>query len=221
MSKAGWKTIIVAAAPILTAFAAVITALLGQGGLPEVIREIRPPENEGSGPEGRNESKPSLKFFCQKSKGGLSTVVDNPKIQEPIKIINWDMNNDYFGDEWPPEKRCEVVSERFQLLYDRDELQYITADNASWETDKEMSVICSIPNEGARCQESALLFTLQRQDDPNDVLSRLIAVKERPRTNKPLLRGEDSSFEGGMRIYYDMKKILGVTNVEAGEVPAF
>jgi hypothetical protein len=125
-----------------------------------------------------------------------------------VVIIRWNPRNFYFGKDWSPLKRCQEVAARFQKLHDRDDLRYITADQASWLPDQRVNVVCGVTQEGARCTEADLLFTLESKDDPNEVLSELIALRERPRENQPLTRG--SNFDGGRRVYYDLSKELEI-----------
>lgn len=120
-------------------------------------------------------------------------------------IINWNPKNFKFGEKWSPQRRCEEVSARFQKLHERDGLKYLTADSASWLGDS-VNVVCGVKQAGDRCEQSDLLFTLESKDDPNEVLNDLIALRERPKENKPLTRG--SNFDGGRRIFYDLSKEL-------------
>ena len=117
------------------------------------------------------------------------------------------LDNRYFGENWPPEKRCRTVSQRFQNIYDRDQLAYITADKADWESDLGIPVICSVPQIDARCVKDDLLFTLQERDDPNQILAEVTTLRE-PDSNKAILRSDATSFEDGVRLYYDTNLIL-------------
>jgi hypothetical protein len=142
-----------------------------------------------------------------------ATIVKNPDKDEPLTVIYFDPQNNYFGDKWTPETRCEEVSKRFQAIFDRDSLKYITADEAQWVTDKTMNVICSVKEEDARCEEEDLLFTLETDDDPNEVLGELMAFRNDPSQNKALTRGakQPETFEEGKRVYYDFTSVLGET----------
>jgi hypothetical protein len=106
-------------------------------------------------------------------------------------------------------------------LYSRDRLAYLTVDIANWDSGRALPVVCGVKSEGARCQEEDLLFTLQDQDDPNQVLTDLIALRQEPTTNKALLRGGESSFSDGVRIYYDLEDILADSSSSDIEEPAF
>jgi hypothetical protein len=141
-----------------------------------------------------------------------ATIVNNPQQSKSLTVIYWNPKNNFFGEKWTPQQRCEEVSKRFQTIYDRDSLKYLTADEAEWITDRKINVVCSVKNEESekRCQQDDLLFTLETKDDPNEVLKNLIAFRQAPSTNKPLLRGEKqpTSFAEGKRVYYDLSSIL-------------
>ena len=62
-------------------------------------------------------------------------------------------------------------------------------------------IICSVPRQNIKCIEEDLLFTLQRGDDPAQVLDEVIAL--RSSDSKTIMRGED-----GTRPYYSMKNLL-------------
>lgn len=146
---------------------------------------------------------PKLTFYCNLSR--LATFVNSPSYSKPVPIIFWNINNDYFGEKWPPNKRCKIVSERFQSIYDRDNLKYITVDTANW-VSKQTNVICSVKDENSktRCEENDLLITLETEDDPNQVLGELLAIRLDPISNKPLRRGKPEPFSQGGRVYYNI-----------------
>ncbi len=205
MLKVSFKAL-VAIAPLITALAALAAAILGEDGISSLLKLSQSDDDQ-------QQSTPkvipnSVAFYCDESIGGLSTTVSNSSKDQPIAVINWDINNDYFGDNWPPQKRCQVVSERFQAVHERDQLAYLTADMANWLEGQDIFVVCGVKQQGASCQESDLLFTLQTGDDPNEILGDLIAIRQAPSTNKPLLRGENSSFKDGLRVYYELKEIV-------------
>jgi len=152
-------------------------------------------------------------FSCDTSELNGETVpaivVNNPELSEALTVIYFDPKNNYFGGEWTPEKRCQEVSNRFQAIYDRDSLEYITVDRAQWITDKEVDVVCSVKKEGAKCEEDDLLFTLQTEDDPNQVLDDFMAFRKAPSQNKALTRSaEKPTFDAGNRVFYDFAGAL-------------
>lgn len=111
------------------------------------------------------------------------------------------------------------MAQRFQKIHDRDGIRFITADTASWIGQGKINVVCAVQQENTSCQEDDLLFTLESKDDPNEVLTDLIALRERPKENKPLTRG--SNFDGGRRIYFDLSKELGAEESPANQERSF
>ena len=188
-------------AAVLTAVATVLTAIGFPEFFPSTVKQFLSRSSSG-------ESAQDISFECRSTGSSLSTVVVSSEDSDSDPIINWDLENRYFGEDWPPEKRCQVVSERFQSIYERDQLAYLTADNADWESDLGIPVICSVPQQGARCVKEDLLFTLQERDDPNELLAELITLRE-PDSNKTILRAGAASFQDGVRVYYDTSAIVG------------
>lgn len=225
MKKLNLKALVLTAAPLLTAFAAVLAALLGQNGISSLLGTSATDQNQSSSEPSLGSSEVKIRFYCHESAQNLATVVENSKVESQIKIINWNVSNKYFGDDWSPEKRCRVVSERFQAIYNRNKLAYLTVDDAHWLGNKAIPIICGVQEKGITCKEEDLLFTLENQDDPNAVLAELVAIRQDPQTNKALLRGDEQSFEDGVRIYYDLTKLLRTSSSgelnESEQEPAF
>lgn len=159
-------------------------------------------------------TKSKLSFYCgeEENNGEIipATIVDNPQQDKPLTVIKWNPNNNFFGKDWTPENRCKAVSRRFQIIYNRDNLKYITADVANWVSSRKINVVCSVKAPDTRCEEDDLLFTLESQDDPNEVLQDLIAFRKSPTTKNSITRGEKepTSFAEGKRVYYDLSSEL-------------
>jgi hypothetical protein len=140
-----------------------------------------------------------------------ATIINNSQQGKPLTAIYWDPVNNRFGEKWTPQVRCQEVSQRFQKIYDRDGLKYITADEAKWINQRTVNVICSVKSEGDRCAEDDLLITLETKDDPNEVLQDLIAFRKSPTTKRAITRGKNNptSFAEGKRVYYDITTVVG------------
>ena len=117
--KSGTGLNLVGWAAVLTAFGTVLTAIGFPSFFPDIIKQALSSsvESQDSG---------NIRFACQETNSELSTVILLTNDSEPDPIILWDVRNDYFGDEFTPKKRCQIVSERFQNIYNRDQLAYIT-----------------------------------------------------------------------------------------------
>ena len=187
LNLAGW-------AAVITAFGTVLTAIGFPNFFPDIIKQALSPSVESK--DGSD-----IRFICQENRAELSTVILRTNQSEPDPIILWDVTNDYFGDEFTPKKRCQLVSERFQNIYSRDQLAYITTGIADWESDVGLPIICSVPRPGIKCIEEDLLFTLQSGDDPAQVLDEVIALRDSD--SKTIMRGED-----GTQPYYDIQNLI-------------
>lgn len=206
MRKISWKQVLTVA-PLITASAAMVAAILGQNGIWGSMN-MKSSDDPPQEPVSKQES--SAEFVCQSLNGKLSTAVKRSQGDSPVAIIHWGLDNDYFGDKYTPESRCEIVSQRFQDIYDRDELAFITADISDWATSYGIPIICSVLQSGDTCTEGDLLLTLEDNDNPNDVLKQIIAVRNDPVSNQPVLRGDGtaSTFEDGLRLYYDIRSLF-------------
>jgi len=203
-------------AGILTAVAAVIVAVT------ELIPVLKPSPDPSPKPETpttnvsprqvHSESPASkVTFSCGESEyNGKSFPATIATGDESIPIILWKLDNNYFGDNWPPLKRCEEVSRRFQRIYHRDGLKYLVATLETWVPNKELPVICAVKSENSVCHEEDLLITLESKDNPNDVLKELLNRHKLPSQEPPVLRGEKppKTFAEGKRVFYDISSII-------------
>lgn len=213
--------LITAVATSVGAVAALTGAILGQNGIFGFRSSVEDSElsQETVDAQQPNSNSPqdttivessSVRFLCQNSDGKLSTIVVKNQSTSPVAIIDWNLDNDYFGDEYTPEARCNIVSQRFQNLYNKDKLAFLTTDVSDWETSFGIPIICSVQQSGDSCTEEDLLITLENSDDPDYVLEQIIAVRNNPVSNKAVLRtGKESpTFEDGLRFYYDIRDLL-------------
>lgn len=208
--------ILTVAAGILTAAAPVIVAVT------ELISVLKPSPDPSPKPETpttnvsprqvHSESPASkVTFSCGESEyNGKSFPATIATGDESIPIILWKLDNNHFGDNWPPLKRCEEVSRRFQRIYNRDGLKYLVATLETWVPNKEVPVICAVKSENSVCHEKDLLITLESKDNPDDVLKELLNRHELPSQEPPVLRGETppKTFAEGKRVFYDISSII-------------
>lgn len=169
-----------------------------------------------SGCQGNSNAATKSKFFCGNAqylgKNVPATIVHNPNSDRDFTIIIWKPDNYYFGNQWNPRKRCDQVSRRFQDIYDRDGLQYVTATVASWISDREVPVVCGVKSKSATCDQDDLLFTLETKDEPYAVLDDLMEIRQAPDNNTPLTRGVNDSKNSGKKqqVFYDLSEVLKV-----------
>ncbi|NES19480.1 MAG: hypothetical protein F6K41_11245 [Symploca sp. SIO3E6] len=70
-----------------------------------------------------------------------------------------------------PKERCEQVSNKFDRLHKKGDLEYITSGYMDGQP-----AICTANSPGSNCEEE--LLTLSSQDNPREVLNTLLKVKK-------------------------------------------
>lgn len=114
-------------------------------------------------------AQPAPKFDCQAIQGVPTTVARNKRGQW-VPIIQW-VSQVFASDGWTPERRCEVVSMRFNQFYASGQLKYITSGRMNG-----LPVVCVTPALNSGC--SGQLYTLKPHQDPADTVRRLIAINK-------------------------------------------
>lgn len=102
---------------------------------------------------------------CSTSNRIPITVVRTSK--SDIPIIIW-KSNTFTGSGWTPEKRCQEVSQRFENLRYKNSINYITSGVIN-----EQSVICAVKAKNEPCTSEGLLFTLEKDADPQKILKQM------------------------------------------------
>jgi len=208
---AGVVAILTAAATFIVAVTGLISVLKPS---PDPSLKAEPQKTNVSPSQVHSESPASkVTFSCGESEyNGKSFPATIATGDESIPIILWKLDNNYFGDNWPPLKRCKEVSRRFQRIYDRDGLKRsrLVATLETWVPNKEVPVICAVKSENSVCHEEDLLITLESKDNPNDVLKELLNRHKLPSQEPPVLRGEKppKTFAEGKRVFYDISSII-------------
>ncbi|PSF31688.1 hypothetical protein C7H19_22380 [Aphanothece hegewaldii CCALA 016] len=112
------------------------------------------------------------KYSCINEGGIPRTVVDTKRGK--IEMIVW--KSKYFGPEWPAERRCQEVTERFQEFSDAGNLRYVTTGKMN-----SYNVICVGDKRvsGYECRKNGLLITLQPNDSPTAVMNELFNINNR------------------------------------------
>ena len=117
----------------------------------------------------KEESTRKVQFICNKTYDENSqtyvyaTVAWNPENKKPIVV--W-KRQDFSGNNYPPETRCQEVSPRFQQAYDNGSFKYITHGKMN-----SQPVICTASAVGDDCQ--TLLITLKHEDNAERTLEQL------------------------------------------------
>lgn len=137
----------------------------------------------------------SPKVLAQITKNQYECVMDGDtpitRVRTPrgvIQLIEW--KSDYFSSsDWTPQRRCEAVTDRFQVHSDEGSLTYITYGRVN-----NQNVLCvadrvnlplqpyvckdEIISRGDRTYDSVLL-TLEENDNPPQVLQELFSQSSR------------------------------------------
>jgi len=106
-------------------------------------------------------------YYCDRSTDGTPTTFVKTA-RGKIPLIRWE-SEDFTSVGYPPEKRCEIVSEKFQLYVQQGILNYITTGRENHER-----VICVSREEGGPCEGT--LWTLRKDDDADELIDQLLKL---------------------------------------------
>jgi Circadian oscillating protein COP23 len=135
------------------------------------------------------------KFYCGKN-GNVPTTMAKTS-RGDVAVIRW-VSRGVFGDAYPPEVRCNIVSEKFQSFYQDGTLDFLTTGVVN-----RMSVICVAQAQDGPC--NGVLFTLKPGGDPGRTLKLLLGV--RIRSSGPIAESSAT------RVYIKMKDFLDTAPV--------
>ncbi|NER39418.1 MAG: hypothetical protein F6J93_36650 [Oscillatoria sp. SIO1A7] len=108
-------------------------------------------------------------FYCGTHIGIRATIASTRHGQTPV--VFW--VDDYFSSSgYPPERRCQEATRRFQMHHDAGNLQYVTIITLD-----RQPVVCAAREEGGDCV--GVLFTLPPGSDPDFVLPQSLASRNR------------------------------------------
>ncbi len=110
-------------------------------------------------------------FVCGKSEGKPATVARTKKGDVPIVIWASEARSEA---GYTPQVRCQQVSARFQSMYRSGQLKYITAGMLN-----KQPVVCATKQLNSACTQQNLLYTLQPNADPLQVIQKLSAIRNR------------------------------------------
>ncbi len=101
-----------------------------------------------------------------------ATVAWNPQRKTHVRVIGW--KSEYFEKGgWTPQKRCQVVSEKFQKFYEAGRLDYLKTG-----TSRGYPVICAPKTAGGNCNGDNQLFTIKFGSNPDLVWQQLVGIFE-------------------------------------------
>ena len=142
-----------------------------------------------------------VSFYCGETLDRASgqkiptTLAWVPQRKANIPIIGW--KKEYFG-AWTSQKRCEVVSPKFQTFYEDGSLNYLTSGESAG-----YQIICAVIDEEERCSGENQLFQVRPGTNPEEVIVGLNAI----------LSGQTSDSEliyqsSGNRVYISVSGFL-------------
>ncbi len=115
------------------------------------------------------------KFYCGKSYDPVSrqniptTLLSSSDREKPLAVILWESK--YFSKEYTPQKRCSLVSPKFQAAYTAGRLEYLVVGKHKKTRAK---IVCGVRNQNESCNSDVnMLFTLKPYTDGRSVLKQL------------------------------------------------
>ncbi|MCU0541506.1 MAG: COP23 domain-containing protein [Oscillatoriaceae cyanobacterium Prado104] len=152
-------------------------------------------------------------FFCGKKAGQPATILRRP--EGSFTVINW-VSNSFSDAGFDAQRRCELVSDRFQQYYKTGRLKYLTTGIIN-----RQPVICVANRPGGDCARelpnSGLLFTIKPGSNPRETLKRLLNLRHQAGANS-LNESAPSSridVEINDRLYIDMGEYLNTQPIES------
>lgn len=138
-------------------------------------------------------------FNCVNIQGIPATVARRGT--EQVTMIRWSKNDEYFGEGWTQEKRCQHVSAKFQEYAQQGNLRYITHGVKNG-----YPIICVAKTKGGSCVGQ--LFTLRKSDNPQQKVSRLL---DRNSISSNPLAESDTAYVINVndKVYIDLNIYLG------------
>jgi hypothetical protein len=137
-------------------------------------------------------------FTCGTNAGSPATIVKTAQHGD-VTIITWDSG--FFQDSGFDNKtRCDMVTKKFQSLYDQGSLKYFTAGTAS-----KQPIICAVPSMDSPCNSDSQLFTLKPDSNAEETLQKLFGVR-RGASSESLNENENPS--ASERTYLDFEAFL-------------
>jgi Circadian oscillating protein COP23 len=152
----------------------------------------------------------SLQFFCGKTFDSASgdqiptTLVWQPEKEGNVALIRW--KSEYFGKN--TQKRCQLVSAKFQKLWNAGQLNYITTGAV-----KKQPIVCGVANEGDNCSGQNQLFQLKPFSDSASLIAQLEGVFQ-GKVSSPVYESGGSS-----KKYLDIRSLLRNRTVVSRQAP--
>ena len=138
-------------------------------------------------------NEPPTVFKCIQQGSGWATTVEKGNITTKAPLLTWDSTE--FGDNYTPDKRCQIVSEK---------LTKAVADSGGKLDDLQLkvglvnnrNVVCVLNNSKTECSPQNMLFTLSDKNskNPKEALETLVRFNEGKATNVTVSEGTNASY---------------------------
>ena len=109
------------------------------------------------------------RFFCGED-SGVPTTIGTTDSGKKVPVIRW-TSKTFDAVGWTQDKRCDAVSERFELYREQGRLKYLTTGRMNGQP-----VICTTDSDKGACD--GLVYTLKPNQDPTETLKALLEVKD-------------------------------------------
>lgn len=138
------------------------------------------------------------KFFCSQEGGVPVTKIRTSRGNETfIRWVVKDFKN------FPPTKRCQIVSARFQRYYDNGSLFITSRDNFN-----NYPVLCVTNRKGAPCTVDNILVTLKPGSDTGRVLQQMVNFRRGAGESVINLSGCQAFTYDQDDLYLDVKQLV-------------
>ena len=136
-------------------------------------------------------------FICSTDENGLPATTVESSQHGNVNIITW--NSSYFERaNYDNQRRCEIVSAKFQKFSDRGTLKYLTNGMVN-----RQPVICAVANKNAICNKDNFLYTLKSADEAEMKLKKLRAIRSGASTGTRLYETQP-----GEAVYVDFEQYM-------------
>ena len=139
----------------------------------------------------RADASAGSKFYCGSFEGAPSTMTTT-KSGKKVPIITWKSSH-FSGSGYTPQRRCEIVSQRFNTLHQRGQMNLLTTGRMNG-----LPVICAAATNPGPCVQDGLLYTLKPGQNATQTLKNLISI--RTKASGPLT-------ETASRLYISIEEI--------------
>jgi hypothetical protein len=115
----------------------------------------------------------STSFECVQQGGGWATVAKRGNAISVAPLLTW--NSPYFGPEYTPEQRCQIVSTKLTNAVKANGGKLGNLNLTTGQVDKGYTVVCLVTEGQRNCTLANMLFTLNKENakNPSAVLAQI------------------------------------------------